>query len=120
MVRACSLFSCRTASFYVSGENGAAEFARLRLSLKQSAALMRETWEELQVTPTEFTRIGEIWYAEAEWLFHVYLVTAWGGEIPPHILDHQRPLNWINPADLDDNPSMIGISALIRSTLAER
>ena len=39
----------------------------------QKSALIREAWEEFQVTPIKFQRIGEIWYKE-EWLFHVYLV----------------------------------------------
>jgi 8-oxo-dGTP pyrophosphatase MutT (NUDIX family) len=86
----------------------------------QHAALIRETWEELRVTPKHFTRIGEIWYKEAEWLFHVYMVSDWEGEIPPKVLDNQRPLGWIDPKDLEDNPAMIGISALVRSTLSEQ
>ena len=81
----------------------------------QQASLMREIWEEFQVTPTRFARIGETLYAEKEWLFHVYMIYAWDGQIPQTVLDSQRPVSWIDPADLEDNIAMNGISTLIRA-----
>ena len=80
----------------------------------QHAALMRETWEEFQVTPTQFQRIGEIWYKD-EWVFHVYVIHEWQGKIPPSVIDTQRRLAWIVPTDLEDNFYMVGISSLMRA-----
>ena len=83
----------------------------------QQAALIREIWEELQVTPTQFTRIGETYYKEAQWLFHVYLISVWDGQIPQVVKDSHRPLRWIEPVDLEDNIAMIGISTMIRAQI---
>lgn len=85
----------------------------------QVAALFRETWEEFRVIPTQFHRVGEIWHKD-EWLFHVYLVSAWEGEIPTQVLDSQRRLDWIDHVELQDNVSMLGISALIRRALSNK
>ena len=83
----------------------------------QKTTLFREIWEEFRVTPTQFQRIGEIWYKDA-WLFHVYMVNAWEGEIPARVFDSHRQLDWIERTDLEDNYYMIGISALIQRTLS--
>jgi 8-oxo-dGTP pyrophosphatase MutT (NUDIX family) len=83
----------------------------------QKTTLIRETWEEFRVTPTQFQRIGEIWYKD-EWLFHVYIINALEGEIPARIFDSHRQLDWIEPTDLEDNIYMSGISALIQRTLS--
>ncbi|MEM7019164.1 MAG: NUDIX domain-containing protein [Pseudomonadota bacterium] len=79
-------------------------------------ALFREINEELAIQPTQFRFIGNIWY-RTEWLFHVYLVEAWSGEVPPKSFEHGRTLNWIHPTDLVDNHYMPVISKLIRETL---
>jgi 8-oxo-dGTP pyrophosphatase MutT (NUDIX family) len=84
----------------------------------QRAALFRETWEEFRVIPIQYQRIGEIWYKE-EWVFHVYLIDEWQGEIPTRVFDTQRPLAWIDPADLEDNFYMVGISSLMRNYLTK-
>jgi hypothetical protein len=82
----------------------------------RAAALYREVAEELAVVPTEYEWVGQVWYGK-KWLFHVCLVRAWEGEIPPAVLDTQRPLHWVHPQDLVDNTRMLGLSELIRRSL---
>ena len=82
----------------------------------QRTALLRETWEEFQVTPTRFERVGQIWYGNY-WLFHVYMVHEWRGQLPAQVLDNPHPLHWIDPQDLRDVYSMPGIAALIQENI---
>ena len=83
----------------------------------QVAALRRELSEELGVTPVKFGRIGEVWYRE-EWVFHVFVVSAWNGELPETNRESNRPLRWVQPSDLRDNHYMQGLSDLLRETIA--
>ena len=50
-------------------------------------AMIRETWEEINVTPTQYEKVGIISFDEfykgkkMGLLFHLYIVTEWLGEI---------------------------------------
>ena len=83
----------------------------------QEAALKRELNEELGVEPTEFRYIGDVWY-EDEWVFHVFIVYAWNGQLPDTNRELNRPLKWVHPNDLQDNYYMKGLGKLIRKTIA--
>jgi len=83
----------------------------------REAALWRELGEELCVEPTEFRAIGEVWYG-TEWVFHVFVVGAWNGELPETNRESNRPLRWVHPGDLRDNHYMQGLGDLLRETIA--
>jgi len=78
----------------------------------RETALRRELREELSVEPTSFRYIGDVWYRD-EWVFRVFLVDEWNGELPETNLESNRPLNWIHPRDLRDNHYMQGLGELI-------
>lgn len=82
----------------------------------QSAALVREMDEEFGVTPARYRFLGDIWYGD-EWVFHVYLVEEWDGDLPANSFEGNKPLNWILPSDLQDNQYMPGIADLIRTSV---
>ncbi len=80
-------------------------------------ALLRETREELQVIPTYFEFVGEIWFDAANWLFYVYMIRQWQGKLPKKVFDSQRRLNWIDPQFLQDTYSMPGIAAMLQKAI---
>ena len=66
--------------------------------------------------PTDFRYIGDVWY-EDEWVFHVFIVYAWKGQLPATNHELNRPLKWVHPNDLQDNYYMQGLGKLIRKTI---
>lgn len=80
------------------------------------AALVRETAEELDVVPTAYQLAGQVWY-EDRWLFTLFVVRQWHGELPEAVLDTGKALHWVHPDDLVDNTHMLGLADLIRRTL---
>jgi len=82
----------------------------------REAALRRELREELNVEPTDFRYIGDVWHGD-EWVFRVFIVDEWNGELPEANLESNRPLKWVHPSDLRDNDYMQGLSELIRGAI---
>ncbi len=81
------------------------------------AALRRELQEELGIVPTQFMYIGDIYYAAAFWMFHVFVVMSWAGDIPEFSFEEHRPLYWVHLEDLVDNSHMPGLSTLLQTEL---
>jgi 8-oxo-dGTP pyrophosphatase MutT (NUDIX family) len=78
------------------------------------AALLREAAEELAVVPTAYRLVGQVWLRR-EWLFHVFLVDEWRGDLPPVVLDTGQRLRWVDPEQVVENMTMPGLADLIRS-----
>lgn len=81
------------------------------------AALLREAEEELSVVPTAYRLAGQVWLRQ-EWLFHVFVVHRWRGDLPPAVLDTGKALRWVDPNDVVENVTMPGLADLIRNQIA--
>ena len=77
------------------------------------AALLREMAEELGVEPTAYRLVGEAWLRR-EWLFYVFVVDRWRGDLPQAVLDTGRPLRWVRPAELIADLNMPDLVELVR------
>jgi 8-oxo-dGTP pyrophosphatase MutT (NUDIX family) len=77
------------------------------------AALLREMAEELGVEPSAYRLAGEAWL-RGEWLFYVYVVDGWRGELPLAVLDTGRPLRWVHPTELIADLNMPDLVELVR------
>jgi len=82
----------------------------------QEATLKREMEEELGVEPVAFRFIGDVWNGDT-WVFYVFVVDEWRGELADVSREDERPLGWVHPRDLVDIHVMVGLSDLIRETL---
>ena len=71
----------------------------------QEAALIREVKEELNIEPTSFRHIGDVWHGHTfpiKWVFHAFIVEQWNGVLPEVSHEENRPLKWVDPANLID------------------
>ena len=59
-------------------------------------AFLREVYEEIGITPISFKDLKpeETIFGETGKRLHPFLITQWGGHIPPVILDSGAPLYW--------------------------
>jgi hypothetical protein len=57
--------------------------------------------------------VGEAWLRH-KWLFYVYVVERWRGDLPPAVLDTGRPLRWVRPAELIADLNMPDLVELVR------
>jgi 8-oxo-dGTP pyrophosphatase MutT (NUDIX family) len=83
------------------------------------AALLRETAEELAVVPTAYRLVGQVWLRQ-EWLFYVYVVDQWRGDLPQAVLDTGKTLRWVHADDVAENTTMPGLARLIRSQVERK
>ena len=86
----------------------------------QEAALFREMKEEFDVLPAVFEFIGDIRYNTDEWVFHVWVVTEWEGNVPAINKEDFRQLSWLDPRMLKDNQYMPGVSDMMRNWFSQR
>jgi len=67
-------------------------------------ALVREFWEELGVTPTEYLQIAELDEPNpakyGHYRHHIYVVRSWSGE-PKNCSDEHEGISWFNASELD-------------------
>jgi 8-oxo-dGTP diphosphatase len=71
-------------------------------------ALVRETREEIGVTPTGFAKLAEIDdpVAPAEVRYHLFIVQAWDGGMPTLLGEEHTELRWVGLADAGDLPGL--------------
>ena len=75
------------------------------------AALVRETREEIGVTPTQFRLIATVREKQpgihGDALHHVYAVTRWDGGEPANICDEHTELKWFTPDEMRELKNIV-------------
>lgn len=66
-------------------------------------ACLREATEELGITLTEFSYLGDI-LGETGRLLKPFIITKWDGKIPEKILDKGNPLFWVKIDEFSKSP----------------